>query len=124
MSTYHTTIHFRRVHDLGIFRPNDFTACSNHTQLARIDFNDRTLCQNTKLRVHWTLRVLLDSDNGQLESGLSVDCDMLVHGNWAIRHGLYMPTFSSGCVTLAFLHRRAMGRMKRSILGGLRVNAG
>mmetsp|Transcript_48054 Transcript_48054/g.154009 ORF Transcript_48054/g.154009 Transcript_48054/m.154009 type:complete len:200 (+) Transcript_48054:113-712(+) len=29
---------------------------------------------------------------------------------------------SSGCVTCAFLKRRAMGRMKRSYFGGLRVN--
>ena len=38
--------------------------------------------------------------------------------------GICTVTFSSGCVTFAFLYRNPMGRMKRSYLTGRRVKSG
>lgn len=70
--THDAAIVLRRIHNLGIFRPDDFTPCCDHTQLACVDFDNCTFRQDAKLGVHWTLRILLYSDDGQLESCLMV----------------------------------------------------
>ena len=50
--------------------PYDLSASGDHTEFGHVDLDDCTLGENTELRVHGRLRVLLDADDGELEGGL------------------------------------------------------
>ena len=50
--------------------PHDLSAGGDHTKLGYVDLHNCTLGENTELRVHGRLRVLLDADDGELEGGL------------------------------------------------------
>lgn len=63
---------FGVVGDLGVFAPDDLAAGGDETELADVDLNDRTLGNDTKLRVEGRARILLHSDNGELERGLQL----------------------------------------------------
>ena len=62
-----TAIIFRIISDLSILSPYNFTSRSDETKIRHIDFNDSTLGDNSQLCVHRRLRVLLDSNNIQIE---------------------------------------------------------
>jgi len=54
--------------DLSPFTPDDLTAGRNKTKLGDVDLNNCTLGQNTELGVQRVLGVLLNGQNGQLDS--------------------------------------------------------
>ena len=109
------TVVFWVVRDLSIFAEDDFSSCCNHPQLRDIDFNNRSLRHDAKLRVHGRLRVLFDTQYLELESGFQI--------GWKqeIRYEQKDEERNVRCVTLAFLYRRAVGRMNLSIFTGFRV---
>lgn len=58
----------------GLTGPNDLSSGRDETQLADVDFEDRTLGQDTQGGVQRGLRVLLHAEDGQLEGGLEFGC--------------------------------------------------
>lgn len=54
------------VGNLGPFTPDDFAVGGDHTQLGDVDFEDRSLGQDTELSVQRVLGVLFDGEDGQL----------------------------------------------------------
>lgn len=56
------------VGNLGPFTPDDLAIGGDHTQLGDVDFEDRSLGQDTELSIQGVLGVLLDGKNGQLHS--------------------------------------------------------
>lgn len=64
------TIVFGVVGDLSVFTPNHLTSGGGHAEFGNVDFDDGTFGQNTQLGVEGALRILLDTDDGQVERGL------------------------------------------------------
>jgi hypothetical protein len=60
--------------DPVLTRPDNLSSGSDHTQLADVDLDDGTLGHHSQLRVKGRLRVLLYSDDGELEGGFQVGC--------------------------------------------------
>ena len=56
----------RIVRNLRVSSPNHLAARRDQAQLADVDFDDSSLGQNAEVGVQRVLRVLLDSDNRQL----------------------------------------------------------
>lgn len=54
------------VGNLGPFTPDNLAVGGDHTQLGDVDFEDRSLGQDTELSVQGVLGVLLDGEDGQL----------------------------------------------------------
>ena len=65
-----TTIEFRTISHLGILAPHNLSALRHQTQLTHIDFQHRSLRNNTQISIQGRLRVLFDAQNGKLERGL------------------------------------------------------
>ena len=63
---------FGVVRHLGVLAEYDFSTCGDHAELADVDFDDGALCHDAELGVHRALRVLLDSENLQLEGCFQV----------------------------------------------------
>jgi hypothetical protein len=64
--------------DRVLTRPDDLSSGSDHTQLADVDLDDGTLGHHSQLRVKGRLRVLLYSDDGELEGGFQVGCKVQI----------------------------------------------
>lgn len=56
------------VGNLGPFTPDNLAARGDETKLGDVDFDDGTLGQDTQLSVQGVLGVLLDGENGELNS--------------------------------------------------------
>lgn len=67
-----------RTHNPVLTRPDDLSSSSDHTQLADVDLDDGTLGHHSQLRVKGRLRVLLHSDDGELEGGFQVGCKVQI----------------------------------------------
>lgn len=52
---------------LCILAPHNLATGCDQTKIGHVDLDDSSLRDDTKLRVHWTLRVLLHADNIQAE---------------------------------------------------------
>lgn len=59
-----TALVLRVVSDLSKAAPNNLSTSSDQTQLADIDLDNRTLRQDSQLRIHGVLGILLDGDDG------------------------------------------------------------
>ena len=67
-----TPIVLRVVCDLCILPEDDLSARCDHTELGNVDLDDRTLRHDTELRVHRRLRILLNTDDLELECCLQI----------------------------------------------------
>ena len=56
------------VGNLGPTTPDDLSTSGDQTKFRNVDLDDCTLGQNTELSVHGVLGVLLDGDDGELNS--------------------------------------------------------
>lgn len=83
MSTLHqqdtvdAALILRVVSNLGIATPDDLSTSGYETKFADVDLDNGTLGQNTQLGVERVLRVLLDADDGELDSDTKLGvCDI------------------------------------------------
>lgn len=63
-----TAVVLGSVGNLGPFTPDNFTGSGNKTQLGHVDFDNGSLGQDTQLGIEGVLGVLLDGENGKLNS--------------------------------------------------------
>lgn len=105
-SRINTTVILGGVGHLGPFTPDNLTGGGNKTQLGNVDFDNRSLGQNTQLSVERVLGVLLDGKDGQLNSDSKFGTkEMLVSHRFQNRppQTVILPKKKTYCVTLAFL---------------------
>lgn len=75
------------VGNLSVFSPDNFTSLCYETKLRNINLDNSTLCDDSQAGIHCTLRVLLNSQNVQLECGfklrMSYMCSFESEATWS-----------------------------------------